>query len=113
MHSSWGRLSMISQQFIFTVQHVFYIKPPVDRVILVGTVEQGTIRQRDAVLIWVTGKAIPATVDGIERIRVGDIPSASAGDQVGLRFAGIPLDQVKPGDRITNDEGAAGVPRPQ
>jgi len=103
---------MASQGFTFTVQDVFYIKPPVDRVMLIGTVDEGTVRPGDAVRIWMSGKAIPATVEAIERIRVGQIPSATAGDQVALRFAGIPSDQIKPGDSITKDEGAAGAPRP-
>ena len=98
-------LSVDLRLFTFTVQHVFYIKPPVDRVMLVGIVEQGTVRPGDGVFIHASGKVLRATVEAIERIRAGQIPSAKAGDQVALRFAGVPADQVKPGDRITKADG--------
>ena len=90
----------------FTVQHVFYIKPPVDRVILVGIVDQGVVRKDDVVVIHAGAKLLEAKVEGIERIRQGDTPAARSGDQVGLRVTGVPKDAVKPGDTITNHEGA-------
>ena len=93
---------MSDRSFTFTVQHVFYIKPPINRVMLVGVVDQGTVRPGDAVVMQASGKAIRATVEAIERLRVGQIPSAGTGDQVALRFANVPADQVKAGDRVTS-----------
>jgi len=93
---------MPNRQFAFTVQHVFYLKPPIDRVMLVGVVDKGTVRPGDAVVVEASGRAFPTTVEAIERLRVGQIPSAGAGDQVALRFANVPADQVKAGDRITS-----------
>ena len=93
---------MSDRSFTFTVQHVFYIRPPIDRVMLVGVVDQDTVKPGDAVVIQASGRAIRATAEAIERLRVGQIPSAGAGDQVALRFANVPADRVKAGDRVTS-----------
>jgi len=90
----------------FTVQHVFYIKPPVDRVMLVGVVNQGAVRKGDRLAIHTKNALLEATVEGIERIREGEIPAASAGDQVALRVVGVSRDAVDSGDTITKHEGA-------
>jgi translation elongation factor EF-1alpha len=97
---------MLEQAFAFTVQHVFYIKPPVDRVMLVGMVDEGTVRPGDAVVIHAGEKSCEATVEGIERVRVGEIPSAHAGDQVALRFAGVASNAVRSGDTVRKRVGA-------
>jgi translation elongation factor EF-1alpha len=90
----------------FTVQHVFYIKPPVDRVMLVGKVDQGVVRKDDVVVVHTGANSLEAKVEGIERIQQGDTPAAYSGDQVALRVTGVSKDAVKPGDTITNHEGA-------
>src|SRR5262245_57008253 len=97
------QLSMSNRPFAFTVQHVFYIKPPIDRVMLVGVVDQGAVRPGDAVVIEGSGRAMRATVEAIEGLRVGQLPSAETGDQVALRFADVPADQVKAGDHVSSD----------
>src|SRR5262249_10813937 len=97
-----SNFSMSDRSFTFTVQHVFYIRPPIDRVMLVGVVDQDTVKPGDAVVIQASGRAIRATAEAIERLRVGQIPSAGAGDQVALRFANVPADRVKAGDRVTS-----------
>jgi translation elongation factor EF-1alpha len=97
---------MANQRFKFTVQHVFYIKPPVDRIVLVGLVQEGTVRPGDGVIIHTGVNTLQATVEGIERIRVGQVSSAQTGDQVALRFAGVPADAVRTGDTVSKHEGA-------
>jgi|SRR5262245_36612696 translation elongation factor EF-Tu-like GTPase len=95
-------LSMSNPSFTLTVQHVFYIKPPIDRVMVVGVVDQGTVRPGDAAVIEGSGRAMRATVEAIVALSMEEIPSAETGDQVALRFAGIPKDQVKAGDRVSS-----------
>ncbi len=87
--------------FAFIVEEVFYIKPPVDRVILVGTVNSGTVRVGDSLLVNCQGTDVPAELDVIETIDRGPLQQAGAGEQVGLRLIGIRSDQPKQGDRVT------------
>lgn len=87
--------------FRFLVQDVFYIKPPVDRVILVGMVEEGTIHTGvTAVLIHTPLEVISVTVENIETIKEREIKYATKGQQVGLRLMGIRMDQVRRGDLL-------------
>lgn len=85
----------------FTTEEVSYIKPPVDRVILVGTVTEGTVRVGQQVVVHTSTGLVTAVVDNIESIQAGDLKSASQGQQVGLRLTGIRKDQPSKGDRVT------------
>jgi len=88
--------------FAFTVEHVFYIKPPVDRVILVGTVDSGDVRPGDTLVVRCQLGPVTVTVDGIETIKDGNLGRATKGQQVGLRVAGITKDQPTSGDRVVS-----------
>ena len=90
----------------FTVEHVFYIKPPVDRVILVGTINDGVVRVGDRLVVHTANGPIDVAVDNIESIQQGDLKEASKGQQVGLRLSGIRKDQPAVGDRVTATGGA-------
>ena len=85
----------------FTVEEVFYIKPPVDRVILVGTITYGTVRVGDKLVVHTSAGPVDVAVDNIESIQQGDLRQASKGEQVGLRLNGIRKDQASRGDRVT------------
>lgn len=87
----------------FAVEEVFYIKPPVDRVILVGTVKQGRVAVGDAVTVHCQTAPVSARVEGIETLK-GNLQAAIAGQQVGLRLTGISKDQPTKGDRVTATE---------
>ena len=102
-HLHVGReLGMSNPSFTFTVQHVFYIKPPIDRVMVVGVVDQGAVRPGDALVIEGNGRAMRAIVEAIVSLNMEEIPSAETGAQVALRFAGIRKDQIKAGDRVSS-----------
>jgi translation elongation factor EF-1alpha len=90
----------------FTVEEVFYIKPPVDRGILVGTINEGTVRVGDKLVVHTSAGAVNVAVDNIESIQQGDLKQASKGQQVGLRLTGIRKDQPSKGDRVTAAGGA-------
>lgn len=90
----------------FTVEEVFYIKPPVDRVILVGTIGEGTIVPGQRAVVHTSTGAVDVVVEGIEGIKQGNLSSASKGDQVGLRLTGIRKDQPSRGDTVTAIGGA-------
>jgi hypothetical protein len=85
----------------FTVEEVFYIKPPVDRVILVGTISEGSVRVGQTVVVHTSAGPINAVIDNIESIQQGDLRHASKGQQVGLRLTGIRKDQPSKRDRVT------------
>jgi translation elongation factor EF-1alpha len=85
----------------FTVEEVFYIKPPVDRVILVGTITEGVVRVGDKLVVHTSAGPVDVVVDNIESYRQGDLKQASKGQQVGLRLMGIRQDQPSRGDRVT------------
>jgi|GEM_PF-4994554 translation elongation factor EF-1alpha len=89
----------------FTVEEVFYIKPPVDRVILVGTINEGAVRVGDKVVVHTSAGPVDVAVDNIESIKQGDLKQASKGQQVGLRLTGIRKDQPSRGDHVTAAEG--------
>jgi len=90
----------------FTVEHVFYIKPPVDRVILVGIVNDGVVRVGDKLVVHTATGPINVAVDNIESIQQGDLKEAPKDQQVGLRLSGIRKDQPAVGDRVTAAGGA-------
>jgi translation elongation factor EF-1alpha len=90
----------------FTVEHVFYIKPPVDRVILVGMINEGTVRVGDKLVVHTSAGPVNVAVDNIESIQQGDLKQATKGHQVGLRLTGIHKDQASAGDRVTAVGGA-------
>lgn len=81
--------------FQFSVEEAFYIKPPVDRVILVGLVDEGTVRPGDALVVMAMSGPIDVVVDRIEVFRQSEgAASATKGQQVGLRLVGINQQQV-------------------
>jgi hypothetical protein len=90
----------------FTIEHVFYIKPPVDRVILVGTINEGRVRVGDSLIVHTAAGPVDVTLDNIETIQQGDLKIASKGQQVGLRLTKIRKDQAAAGDKVTAVGGA-------
>ena len=54
--------SMSQPTFRFTVEEVFYLKPPVDRVILVGTVQEGTVKSGDTATVECKGGPVSVVV---------------------------------------------------
>src|SRR5262245_54604809 len=97
--------TMSQPTFQFTVEEVFYIKPPVDRVILVGTVQEGTIKVGDAATVECKSGAISVVVESIDALRKSEIKQANQGDQVGLKLRGITSDQPRKGDRVVGKGG--------
>jgi translation elongation factor EF-Tu-like GTPase len=91
--------------FQFTVEEVFYIKPPVDRVILVGTVQDGTVKTGDAATVACKTGPVSVIVEGIEAFKQGDVKQATKGEQVGLKLRGITKDQPTKGDRVIGKSG--------
>ncbi len=89
----------------FTVEEVFYIKPPIDRVILVGTITEGMVRVGDKLVVQTLTGPIDVSVDNIESIQNSDLKQASRGQQIGLRLTGIRKDQTSRGDRVTAASG--------
>jgi translation elongation factor EF-1alpha len=89
--------------FSFTVQDVFYIKPPVDRVILTGVVDEGSVQVGDELTVHTQKGPIAVKLDMVE-FPDKQADRASKGDQVGLRLAGIAKDQAQRGDRVTKLE---------
>ena len=85
--------------FEFTVQYVFYIKPPVDRVILVGMVDAGQVIVGDAAVVRCRSGDVYVVVEGIETFG-GQPTRARQGQQVGLRLRGITQDQPHKDDRV-------------
>jgi selenocysteine-specific translation elongation factor len=94
--------------FSFSVEEVFYIKPPVDRVILVGTVTEGSVRVGDSLVVRCQDGDVPVVVDGIET-PAGQPQQAGKGEQVGLKLSGIRKDQPHRGDQVVrkNAESSA------
>jgi translation elongation factor EF-1alpha len=86
--------------FSFTVEEVFYIKPPVDRVILVGTVGEGSVKVGDSLTVRCQSGDVHVVVEGMETIDHGPVESASKGQQVGLKLRGIGREQPARGDRV-------------
>ncbi len=86
----------------FTIQHVFYVKPPVDRVILVGMVDEGSVSVGDELTVHCASGDVPVVVEGLEALDK-DIQHAGAGQQIGLRVAGISKDEPVPGNLVTRE----------
>jgi translation elongation factor EF-Tu-like GTPase len=86
--------------FTFTVQDVFYIKPPVDRVILVGIVNRGAVGVGESLTVQCRGDDVPVVLEGIEIFKGGEACQASAGQQVGLKLKGIRKEQPSRGDQV-------------
>jgi len=86
--------------FQFTIQDVFYIKPPVDRVIVTGTVDHGSIHAGDSASLLCKSGTLAVTVEGIEGFKIGELKVANAGDNVGLKLVGVTKDQPAPGDKV-------------
>jgi len=86
--------------FSFTVDEVFYIKPPVDRVILVGNVGEGSVKVGDSLIVRCRSGDVQVVLEGIDTIEHGPVESASKGQQVGLKLRGIGREQPGRGDLI-------------
>src|SRR5262245_50248768 len=91
--------------FRFTVEAVFYIRPPVDRVILVGTVQEGTVKPGDLANVECKTGPVSVVVESIEASKQGEIKQANKGDQVALKLRGITSDQPGKGDRVVGRSG--------
>jgi len=87
--------------FTFTIQHVGFIKPPVDRLILVGMIDAGKIRSGTVAVLHTVARSVPFTIEGIELHRAGETPEATAGQQVALRCVGLERSLAVPGMRVT------------
>jgi len=96
---------MTQPGFRFTVEEVFYIKPPVDRVILVGTVQEGTVKTGDTATVECKAGPVSVFVEGFEAFKQGDVKQATKGEQVGLKLRGITKDQPSKGDRVIGKSG--------
>ena len=86
--------------FQFTIHDVFYIKPPVDRVIVTGVVDHGSIHPGERASLQCASGTIAVTVEAIEGFKIGEIKGANAGDNVGLKLVGVTKDQPAPGDKV-------------
>ena len=92
---------MPESSFDFTVQHVFYIHPPMDRVILVGMIDRGEVRPGDSAVVKTQNGNYQVIVEAIEGYKVGELPGACAGQQVGLRLTGsMRANQATTGNRV-------------
>jgi hypothetical protein len=85
---------------VFTVEHVFYADPPVDRVILVGTIHDGTVKVGDSLTVQCQGGDVAVVLEGIETLDRGPVRQASRGQEVGIKLRGIRKEQAAPGDRV-------------
>jgi translation elongation factor EF-1alpha len=90
--------------FAAIVDEVFFIKPPVDRVILVVTISEGTVKVGDSLTVRCRGGHVMVVVESIEKIKIGEVQSAGKGDQVGLKLRDIRKDQPERGDRVVGNE---------
>jgi len=98
------QMPMANSGFQFTVEEVFYVKPPVDRVILVGTVQEGTVRMGDAAVFHSRDGPIDVDIESIDSIRQGTVNEATAGSQVGLKVRGLTQEQPARGNRVVGKE---------
>jgi translation elongation factor EF-Tu-like GTPase len=89
----------------FKVEDVFYIKPPVDRVILVGTISVGRVVRGQKAIVHTANGAVAVIVESIDSFKVNNLPDAIAGEQVALHLTGIKKEQPARGDLVTADEG--------
>lgn len=98
-----GRVAVFPEgcgQFDFTVQHTFYVRPPVDRVVLVGRVNQGSVKVGEKLIVHGEGGPLKVKVEAIDN-RGGEACQAEAGQDVGLQLSGITTSQAVVGTRIT------------
>jgi uncharacterized protein YegJ (DUF2314 family) len=85
--------------FLFTVEHVFY-EPRVDRVILGGTVSEGTVKVGDSLTVQCQSGDVAVVLEDIVTLDRGKVQQASRGQQVCLILRGIRKEQPAPGDRV-------------
>jgi translation elongation factor EF-Tu-like GTPase len=97
--------AMAHPTFQFTVEEVFHVGPPVDRVILVGTVQEGVVKTGDAATVECKTGPVSVVVETIEAFKQGEIKQANKCDQVGLKLRGITRDQPWKGDRVIGKSG--------
>jgi translation elongation factor EF-1alpha len=85
--------------FSLTIEEIFYIGPPVDRVILVGTITEGSVRPGDSLVVKCQNTEVPVVVEAIEHPS-GEMQKAERGQQVGLKLSGIRREQPAQGDLV-------------
>jgi translation elongation factor EF-Tu-like GTPase len=86
--------------FLFTVENVFYCEPPMDRVILGGSVNEGTVKVGDSLTVQCRSGEVPVVLEDIVMFGRGKVQQASRGQEVGLILRGIRKEQPVPGDRV-------------
>jgi len=85
--------------FAFTVEKTYYIKSE-DRVVLVGTVNEGSVKVGDSLTVRCQGGDVRMVLEGINTTHHGEVPKASKGQQVELKLRGIRKEQPSPGDKV-------------
>jgi hypothetical protein len=85
--------------FLFTVEHVFY-EPRVDRVILGGIVNEGTVKVGDSLTVQCRSGDVAVALEDIVTLDRGKVQQASRGQDVCLILRGIRKEQPAPGDRV-------------
>src|SRR5579862_2120777 len=80
--------------FSLTVEEMFYIKPPVDRVILVGTITEGSVQTGDSLVVKSQSGDVGVVVEAIEHPS-GAMQKAEKGQQVGLKLSGLQKDRAR------------------
>lgn len=68
--------------------------------VLVGTVNEGSVKRGDALTVRCKDGNVPVFVESIESTLHGELPKASKGQQVGLKLRGIRIEQPSPGDKV-------------
>jgi uncharacterized protein YegJ (DUF2314 family) len=86
--------------FVFTVALVFHTDSPVDRVILAGTVNVGTVSVGDSLTVQCQGGDVAVVLEGIVTLDRGQVRQASKGQEVSLVLRGIRKEQPARGDRV-------------
>jgi len=86
--------------FLFTIDLVFYNEPPVDRVILAGTVNLGTVRISDSLTVLCQGGGVAVVLEDIVVLGLGKVQQARMGQEVSLILRGIREEQPARGDCV-------------
>jgi hypothetical protein len=86
--------------FVFTVALVYHAKPPEDRVVLVGVVNEGTVSVGDSLTVQCRGGDVAVVLEGILTLDRGEVQQAGTGQEVGLELRGIRKEQPARGDRV-------------
>lgn len=89
--------------FKLQIQNVFYIKT-LDRVIVTGVVDTGSVRPGDKVVVKTATAMIPVVVEKLEHPKKENVSEARAGEDIGLMLQGITKEQVASGDVVVTRE---------